>query len=327
MPIALWLSAGTTLESTVRDAKGATRKLGMQHYTYFNVRGEYEMNWMVATGEAARQELQTYRALYDSYFGAIQEYQKKTAEYEAKLQSLVARIQRLKAGHKDAASLQRELTALVARSAPSATSRSVEPPVPLQQGFIVNLSPGRYSLRLTNADERTMEGSEKTLIVYEPNRTGGIGFEVIPGDKWTRPQESISPASVLYVDGSADLYVRPFFEDELNDLEHEKTIDNAARGNPNVARWVRIQQVPRATVAVKKGGRDGGSAIRETMLRGAGAGHQPGIHHCALGPERSQQERAASGLLIALAQAPLLALIAMLVLRARVYSARSARDG
>ena len=45
-------------------------------------------------------------------------------------------------------------------------------------------------------------------------RTGGIGYEVIPGDKWTRPEESKTPASVLYVNGATGLYLRPFSEDE-----------------------------------------------------------------------------------------------------------------
>ena len=235
----------------VRDAKGVTRRLAPQQYTYFNIRGEYEMNWKVATGEEARQELLRYGALYDSYLNVVQEYQKNAAEYEANLQSLVARIQALKAGHGDDSSLQRELAALVAPSAPSAPTRYIEPPVPLQQGFIVNLAPGRYSLRLRDPEGFIVEGSEKTLVVHAPRRTGGVGFEVIPGDKWTRPEESVSPSAVLYVDGSTDLYVRPFFEDEMNDLAYVKTVDNAARGNPNVARWIRIQQVPHATVVVE----------------------------------------------------------------------------
>lgn len=347
----------------VSDAKGTTRKLALQQYTYFNIRGEYEMNWKVATGEAARQELQKYGALYDSYFDAIQEYQKKTAEYDAELQSLVARIQRRKAGHKDDSSLQRELAALVAPSAPSAPTRYVEPPVPLQQGFILNLAPGRYSLRLRNPDNFIMEGSEKTLIVHEPRRTGGIGFEVIPGDKWTRPEESVSPSSVLYVDGSADLYVRPFFEDEMNDLAFEKTVDNAARGNPNVARWVRIQQVPHATVVVEKAdateillaekpyfvAQAQGTSLGYTIVPwdpgGAYKDEQPNLIAFRVPldisvrslrlrvldgsgeplPGSERQLRIVPrlpnpGLLIAFALAPLLAMLVMLALRARVYA-------
>jgi hypothetical protein len=79
---------------------------------------------------------------------------------------------------------------------------------------------------------------------------------VIPGDKWTRPVESKTPASVLYVDGSADLYLRPFFQQEYNDLYYEKMRQNDAKGNPNLMKWVRIQQVPKAGIVVRRPDRE-----------------------------------------------------------------------
>jgi hypothetical protein len=353
----------------LRDAKGATRKLPLEQYTYFNIQGEYEQNWKVVTGEAARQELLKYGALYDSYFSAIQEYKNKTANYEAELQSLVARIQKLKREHKDDASLQLQMRSLVAPSAPSEPTHYAEPPVPLQQGFILNLVPGRYSLRLLNAEGRTIEGSEKSLIAYNRQGTGGIGFEVIPGDKWTRPETSVSPSSVLYVNGSADLYLRPFFEEELNDLEYEKTLDNAARGNPNVATWVRIQQVPHATVVVEKTGATKillterpyhveqvqGSTLGYTIVpwepNGPYKDKQPdlvafrvplgaNVRSLGLRALDSQGEPLSGsqrqvrivgtlrnlGLVIAFALAPLLAMLVILVLRARFYAAKPERE-
>jgi hypothetical protein len=44
--------------------------------------------------------------------------------------------------------------------------------------------------------------------------------------------------------------VRPFFEDQYNDLVYQKALDNQARGNPAIQKWVRIQQVPRASVVL-----------------------------------------------------------------------------
>jgi len=66
--------------------------------------------------------------------------------------------------------------------------------------------------------------------------------------------------AVLYVNGGADLYLRPFFEDELNDLGYAKTVDNGARGNPNILRWVRIQQVPHARIIARAAARTAGGA-------------------------------------------------------------------
>jgi hypothetical protein len=122
--------------------------------------------------------------------------------------------------------------------------------VPVQQAFIINLPVGEYRIRLLTADGETMEGSERRIVTFAKRRAEAVGLEVIPGDKWTRPVQSTSPASVLYVDGSTDLYLRPFYQREYNDLFYEKMRRNDAKGNPGLMKWVRIQQVPGAAVEI-----------------------------------------------------------------------------
>jgi hypothetical protein len=246
----------------LRDAGGRVTQLPLQEYTYFNIKGDYELNWKVATGEAARRELEKYVSLYGSYTRAMQEYRLKSAAREAELQSLEGRIQKLKEQGKDFAAPLERLQNLPKLEAPVAPTFYVVPPVEMQQAFILNLPPGRYAIRLVTPDGSVMEGSERNVVVHDRLRRGGIGFEVIPSDKWTRPETSAAPSSVLYVNGDADLYLRPFFEDEFNDLAYEKTINNAARGNPTIAKWVRIQQVPHATIAVQ-GATEGKSLLEE----------------------------------------------------------------
>lgn len=133
---------------------------------------------------------------------------------------------------------------------PQAPRDYIVPPVSPQDGFILNLPEGEYRIRFTDTDGTVMETSERKIVAFKKRRAEGIGFEVIPGDKWTRPEESKTPASVLYVDGSTGLYLRPFYQQEYNDLYYEKLIKNDAKGNPNVMKWVRTQQVPKAQFEV-----------------------------------------------------------------------------
>jgi hypothetical protein len=238
----------------LRDSHGAVRRLELESYTYFNIRGDYEVNWKVVTGTAAEQELAKYASLYNSYFKAVQDYQVRNGAYTTELQSLAARIQKLKDERRDYAALLQRLNTLPAPVAPVAPGYYVVPPASMQKAFILNLPTGRYSLRFINPDGSVAQGSEKTVVVHSRRRTGGVGFEVIPSDKWTRPEASVTPSSTLYVNGSADLYLRPFLEDEFNDLSYARTVNNAARGNANIARWVRIQQVPRATIRMDSPG-------------------------------------------------------------------------
>jgi len=115
-------------------------------------------------------------------------------------------------------------------------------------------------------------------VAFEKRRAEAIGLEVIPGDKWTRPVESKTPASVLYVDGSTDLYLRPFFQQEYNDLYYEKMRKNDAKGNPTLMKWVRIQQVPRARVEVTRRTAETEMVMEEPFyveqVKGAALGYQ-----------------------------------------------------
>ena len=240
-----------TLECT--GPRGALRSIAPARFTYYNVRGEYELNWSVARGQEADAAMARWREIASRYNDAANEYQRKAMSYEEELAALTAQIEKLRAQGRDVASLVDRLTELKKPQPPGYPTEYVVPPVEIQEAFILNLEPGSYVLQLRNPDGSVMEGSEKKLVVFGRRRSQGIGYEVIPGDKWTRPVQSNSPSSILYVDGSTDLFLRPFFQDEFNDLYYQKTIRNDGRGNPNIMGWVRIQQVPKATIEAREG--------------------------------------------------------------------------
>ena len=245
-PDALFVELPGTLE--LRDAHGKVTSLPLRKFTYFNTRGEYEQNWTVLTGPAAVEELRRYQELTASYYEATEKYRRANAAYDIQIEKLTGAIARLKAQGLDSTELARQILALHRPDPPQEPTTYVVPPSAPQEAFILNLASGTYSILLRNADGSIMEGSEKRVVVHTRRRSGGIGYEVIPGDKWTRPERSTSPSSVIYLDGSADLYLQPFFEEEYNDLAYEKTVNPTAGGNPNIWKWVRIQQVPRATI-------------------------------------------------------------------------------
>ena len=105
-----------TLE--LSDGRGLVRTLQATPYTYFNIRGEYELNWKVVTGDAARRELAKYADLYDSYFKAVRDYQQRTTAYNLEMQSLGARIQKLKDHRDNVAALITRFQALRSPSPP-----------------------------------------------------------------------------------------------------------------------------------------------------------------------------------------------------------------
>jgi hypothetical protein len=264
-----------TLELTARGQE--PRSLETTKYTYFNVRGEYALNWQVAKGEEADAAWKRYQDIMGAYWTSVQKYYQERAAYEEMLNQLTATITKLRDAGKDVSALIETLKSLKAPPEPEYPKDYVVPPTPVQQAFILNLPVGEYSLRFLTKDGQLMQDSERKLVVFAKRRAAGVGLEVIPGDKWTRPVESKTPASVLYVDGSADLYLRPFFEEEYNDLYYEKMLQNDAKGNPNLMSWVRIQQVPKAHILVRRPGQ-GPQTVQEEpfyveQIKGAALGY------------------------------------------------------
>jgi hypothetical protein len=231
---------------------GKPRNLESTPYTYYNVRGEYELNWKVAKGAEADAAWKRYQEIMDAYWASVQKYYQQRAAYEAMLNELTATITRLRDQGRDVTKLIEALRELKPPPEPQYPKDYVVPPAPVSSAFILNLPVGEYRLRFETPEGDLMQDSEIRLVVFDKRRAEGVGLEVIPGDKWTRPVESKTPASVLYVDGSADLYLRPFFQQEYNDLYYEKMRQNDAKGNPNLMKWVRIQQVPRAGIVVNR---------------------------------------------------------------------------
>jgi len=225
-------------------------------YTFYNVRGEYELNWKVAKGEEAYRVWEHYQELMDAYRESVRQYQREINNYRERLNELTSRITRMRDEGKDVTGLIEKMKELKPPQEPDFPRDYIIPPSPVSKGFIVNLPPGKYSLRFITDEGELMQGSEIEMVVFDRRRAGSVGFEVIPGDKWTRPVESKPPAQVLYVNGSADLYLRPFFMDEYNDLYYEKMRKNDARGNPNLMKWVRVQQIPGARIFILKRGHE-----------------------------------------------------------------------
>jgi hypothetical protein len=261
----------------VTGGGGAPRLLEMEKYTYFNVSGEYEQNWKVAVGEAADAEYKHSQEISQRFVEVAAEYSKRHADYLSQLRALSSRIEMLKALKKDHSAVKEQMDTLPAPPEPQQPRDYIVPPTPVQGAFIVNLPPGRYRVRLLNQEAQVLEGSERLIVSHSARRTKGVGYEVLPSDKWTRPEESRAPSAVLYVNGKADLYVTPFFENEYNDLDFGRTTDNAAPGNPAIFSWTRIQQVPHAVLALRSTGPSAVSLREQPFLvqqtEGAGLGY------------------------------------------------------
>jgi hypothetical protein len=230
-----------------------TTELAKEEYTYYMVKGDYGDELVIATGEEAEQVREDYRLQIRDYYDAINEYNRAQTRHEKELMELASTIREKRDAGEDVSELLEKLQTMAPPGEPKRPEKYVVPPVEVRAAYIINLPPGEYTIRHFNEEGKVFESSEKRLVVFERNRTKGIGYEIIPGDKWTRPEESKTPSSVIYVDGSTDLYLRPFYENEYNDHYYKRLVDNNDSGNPNLMTWKRGVQIPQATIQLFHG--------------------------------------------------------------------------
>lgn len=125
-----------------------------------------------------------------------------------------------------------------------------EPPkiysTPVGQGSVVNLPTGQYTVRVRGDDGSIVPGSEKKLVVFGPRRQG-LGYEIVPQEKWTRPERTDDPGDVIYARQGAVLYLQPYVEEEYNDLYYTRLEDpQSGSGRKDRWTWVHVRSFEEA---------------------------------------------------------------------------------
>jgi len=219
-------------------------------YTFFNIRGEYENQWKVLTDGEAYRELEKWKKMYYSYIAEVEKYREEYEAYRKRFNELLKVANNLRKRGKNITDILQQIDSLKQPDEPVQPLYYNVPPVPVEEAYILNLPVGEFEVRFILPDGKVLEGSEKRVVSFEKRRGRGIGFDIIPGDKWTRPVQNTVLSSIIYINGKTDIFIRPFFENEYNDLYYNRLIRNDSTGNIHAYSWKRIQQVPGSTVEI-----------------------------------------------------------------------------
>ena len=226
------------------------QSLSMEDYTYYNLRGDGAARWRTATGPDAHHVYADYNEKLRAYREGLDAYRLDRATHDYMVGELERRIEEQNWAGGSTARLEEVLGGLVAPTGPEFPEEYAAAPVRVDRAFVVNLPAGTYRTRLVRDDGKVLEGSEKTIVAFGRFGEPTVGYEVIPGDKWNRPVESNAADSVIYVNGSSDLYLVAYHQHEFVDLHYEKLLRNDARGSPGMRRRVFVQEIRGVRIAV-----------------------------------------------------------------------------
>jgi len=197
--------------------------------------------------EEALAEHQKYKDALQAYYDALKKYYDDRMEYRKKLDEFFKEVKkRRETGEEGALDIEipRE------PKAPEGVQFYVTEP---KKDYIVNLPLGRYQIRLRAKDGTIVEESEKNIVTFTSRRTGGIGYQIVPGNKWTKQESCDDPARIIYGAGKNTIYFQPFVQDEYNELFYNKLEDPQNFAREEAWRWVHIKPLKDALLIFLKG--------------------------------------------------------------------------
>lgn len=230
----------------LKDGK-VIQTLEKRKYSFYYPEGYWSEKTIICLDEEADKYYQKYKKAVEEFNQKLKEYYQKMTEYRKKLNEFFEEVRR-----------RREQ----GESGPLDIPIPKEPKPPEfvkfyatepQEGFIIKLPAGHYQIRLVLDDGTIFEGSEKKVVVFESRRKGGVGYEIIPGNRWTKEENCDDPSWIIHAVGKNNLYFKPFYQEEYNELYHNKLQDPQNIGRIERFKWVHTEEVDNAYLLFGKG--------------------------------------------------------------------------
>lgn len=213
--VATWLNRDETVSGTLEVWQGNRRvaSLEPEPFVIQAPSGELHAETDLYTGDAAVAMFEEYMAAHRRYNEALRAYNEAVANLSPEQEA-------------------------PAQPTPPLTA-STNPAI----GFAVNLPEGRYVLKVLGPNGSYIPEAERNLTVFGVRRQG-VGYMVLPEERWTEPETAANPADVLYSTGGRTLYLVPHHALEVPDQAYERMLNPQSRGGQaDQWRWVLTNQI------------------------------------------------------------------------------------
>lgn len=243
-----WFGFQEEVPGTLEIVQGGrvVQSLERTDYAYVYPDG-YSGRQQLRLGEEAIAAYEDYQSRLDAYFDAVSAYYDAQAEWNSIMTRILREVNETGI-YKDPSEIPEPPVA-------------PDPPADLayqpRKAFVIDLPPGRYTVRMRDEDGNVVPGSEKRLDVFAARRSG-TGMVVRPEDKWTRPFLSSDPADTFYLDGQRVFYITPHVAQEFNLYKWAKmyrlNVPLEGEGLTSAWLWVNFDPITEAKLQVLRGG-------------------------------------------------------------------------
>ncbi len=113
----------------------------------------------------------------------------------------------------------------------------------LNSGFPVKLDAGTYRIRTRASDGTIVPESERRLVVFSPRRTA-VGYEVIPEQRWTFPEEANDLEGAILGAENTVVYLKPFVTREYPAVSYTRLQDPQDASVTQADEWTWVAGEP-----------------------------------------------------------------------------------
>ncbi|NLN17832.1 MAG: hypothetical protein GX162_00955 [Firmicutes bacterium] len=243
-----WFGTKEEVDGTLEILKGNTvfKTVEKIPYVYSYPEGYYGRVELI-TGPEAHEAFERYEKLQDDYYDAVSAYYDAQSKWQEKMDKLLERVRKTGEYAKP-----EEIPA--SPQQPEAPKLYVTSPV---EAFVFELPEGKYRIRLVDPNGEVVPETQKNLVVFAPRRAG-VGYEIIPESKWTRPVLSDDNSHVLYLEGRRTFYLKPSHELEYNQYQYLKMSSLhkplEGLGTRSAWMWVHTKEIVDAKIQILKDG-------------------------------------------------------------------------
>jgi len=223
------------------------RTMEKQKYVLYYPEGYWSEKAIIYLDDEAQEYYDQYKAAVDEFNQKLKEYYQAMEYYQQQVNKFFEEVrQRREAGETGPL----DIPIPQQPEPPEFVKFYVTEPT---EGFILNLPVGNYEIRVRLEDGTIFEGSEKKLVTFTSRRQEGVGYEIIPGNRWTRRENCDDPSWIIHAVGKNELYFNPFYQEEYNELYYNKLQDPQNSGRLEKWKWVHVEPVSNAQVLLGRG--------------------------------------------------------------------------
>lgn len=224
---------GETIEVLKGDQVIGTYK--KVDYVFYYPKGYWGGGTQLFTGDEAKAKKKEYDKAIEKYWKEVEAYYKAYSEYNKDLQEFYQKIQE----GKPAGKIPQE------PKAPTAPTFYV---TDISKAYVINLSPGKYTIRAKDKDGNVIPGTIKNLIAFS-HRREGIGYSIIPESKWTYPETANDSSEIIYQYREGTLYFQPYKQLEFNEMYYNKLSKPQSAGRAD--RWIWVHMEPASKIKLR----------------------------------------------------------------------------